>query len=123
MMDNTKNNAHYGINIRKYCAEHEEYVQKYLSSGDNLEELLILHACKIGWLQHERLIHLIVMLLISVLFLFSIWLYIVMDNPLVFILIAIVLVLLSAYIRHYFFLENKVQHWYKMYDRIYEKRQ
>lgn len=122
-MGRLKTNAHSGINIRKYCAGHEEYVEKRLSVKDDLNELLCLHARKIGWLQHERLVHLIVTVLISVLFLFSIWLFIVLDNPLVFILIAIVLVLLGAYIRHYFFLENKVQYWYTLCDRIDERRQ
>ncbi len=123
MMDRTKINTRYGINMKKYCAAYEKIVDKRLSDGDDLDALLRLHARKIGWLQHERLVHLLVTVLISVLFLFSIWLLIVLENPLVFVLITIVLVLLGAYIRHYFFLENKVQHWYLLYDEIDERQQ
>lgn len=115
-----KSNVRHGINVKKYCAEHERYIDERLLSGEDLEELLRLHACKLAWLQHERLAHLIVTLLIAFLFLFSIWLFIALANPFVLILIAIVLVLLGAYIRHYFFLENRVQYWYTLYDRIYE---
>jgi uncharacterized protein YacL len=113
--------APYGINMKKYCASHEAYTEKRFSQGSGLNELLELHERKLRWLQHERLIHLIVTLLISVLFLFTIWLFIALINPFVLILTAVVLILLGAYIRHYFFLENTVQRWYTLYDRIYEK--
>lgn len=122
-MGSAKSKGHRGINIRKYCAEHEAYVDRCLSDADDPDALLALHTRKLGWLQHERLIHLIVTLIVSMVFLFSIWLFIVLGNPLVFILIAIVFVLLGAYIRHYFFLENKVQYWYALCDRIDEKRE
>lgn len=121
MMFTEKSNARHGINIKKYCSEHERYLEKRLSDGDDCQELLRLHELKLRWLQHERLVHLIVTLLISLLFLFSIWLFIALGNPYALILIAVVLVLLGAYIRHYFFLENRVQYWYTMYDRINAK--
>jgi hypothetical protein len=44
-----------------------------------------------------------------------------LSNPLVLILTAVVLALLAAYIRHYFFLENTIQRWYVLSDRIAEK--
>jgi uncharacterized membrane-anchored protein len=109
----------YGINMRKYCAAHTAYAEKLLSEGDRLDALLRLHDTKLRWLQHERLIHLIVTFVISILLLFSIWLFVALANPLVLILTATVLGLLAAYIRHYFFLENTVQRWYTLYDRIY----
>lgn len=121
-MSMSPSDTRHGINVRKYCAEHEAFIEKRLSGGEDLEELLRLHALKLVWLQHERLVHLIVTLLIAVLFLFTIWLFIALGNPYVLILIAIVFVLLGAYIRHYFFLENRVQYWYRLYDGIYENR-
>lgn len=123
MMARAKSNAYYGVNIKKYCAEHEEYVLRRLGTGEDLDELLLLHKQKILWLQHERLAHLIVTLLISIVFLFSIYLCIAQAGILVFLLVFIVLILLGAYIRHYFFLENRVHYWYKLYDRIYNKIQ
>lgn len=120
-MDEEKTGAGFGIHMRDYCAAHENFVSGGLAAEADFYALLQVHERKIGWLQHERLVHLIVMALISVLFFFLIWLYIVLESPLVIILIIIVLVLLIIYIRHYFFLENTVQAWYKLYDRIYTK--
>ena len=111
----------YGIRIKDYCAGHETYVLNRLEANDALDALLLLHERKLNWLQHERLVHLIVLSVIAVLFLFTVWLFIALANPFVLILIGIVLILLLAYIRHYFFLENTVQRWYTLYDRISEK--
>jgi hypothetical protein len=122
MMGGTKTQVKYGINIKKYCSEHEAYIQEQLSNRTNPDVLLEEHKLKIRWLQHERLVHLIVTFIIAVLFLFAIYLFIALNNPAVIILIAIVLALLGAYIRHYFFLENTVQYWYKLYDSIRKQR-
>jgi hypothetical protein len=110
-----------GVNIKKYCAEHEAYVEIFLDGGDDPAALLALHARKILWLQHERLIHLIVLLLFSVLFLFSVGLYVAVADPLALVLTAVALATVGAYIRHYFILENKVQYWYTLYDEIYSR--
>ncbi|NLT14217.1 MAG: hypothetical protein GXY05_07725 [Clostridiales bacterium] len=115
------NKQRYGINIKKYCSAHEAYVEACLTGGSRLDGLLSLHERKLRRLQHERLVHLIVTLLISIVFLFSIWLFVTLSNPLVLILTAVVLALLAAYIGHYFFLENTVQRWYVLSDRISEK--
>lgn len=119
-MDDKKNNR-YGISMKKYCAAHTAYAEKRISEGVRLDALLDLHERKLRWLQHERLIHLIVTLIITIVFLFSIWLFISLGDPLVLILTGTVLVLLTAYIHHYFLLENTVQQWYSLYDRIYER--
>ncbi len=110
-----------GVNIKKYCAAHEAYVEKSLDGGNNPAALLALHARKILWLQHERLIHLIVLLIFAVLFLFSVGLYLAVTGPLTLILTAATLAMLGAYIRHYFILENKVHDWYTLYDEIYSR--
>lgn len=120
-MDRERDTARYGINMKKYVAAHTAHIERRLSQDDRLDELLRLHERKLLWLQHERLVHLIVTGIISIVFLFSIWLFLVLTQPLVLLLTAIVIVLLGAYIRHYFFLENTVQRWYVLYDRIYEK--
>ena len=110
-----------GIKIRPYCAAHEAAVNARLDRGDADEALLRLHSQKIAWLQHERLVHLIVLFIVAVLFLFSVGLFLALLQPLVLILVAVALGLLGAYIRHYFYLENTVQSWYVLYDRIYDK--
>ena len=110
---------HFGIGIRKYCMAHEAVIARRLEEGGADDTLLRQHTLKIAWLQHERLVHLIVLLLTTVLFLFSVGLFIALMNPLVLILVAVALGLLIAYLRHYFFLENTVQSWYVLYDRLY----
>jgi hypothetical protein len=108
----------YGIKMKAYCREHEALVRDRLATGAALEELLRLHALKIRWLQHERLVHLIVLVLIAVLFLFTIGLFVALGDLFILALIAVILVLLCFYICHYFFLENTVQRWYALYDEI-----
>jgi uncharacterized membrane protein YjjB (DUF3815 family) len=53
-------------------------------------------------------------------FLFGMLMLIKYNLP-VMLLLTIVTILLIAYIFHYFRLENKVQHWYKLSDEIYRK--
>ena len=119
-MARADNGGRFGVGIRKYSAAHGAEVTRRLDRGDVDAELLRLHGLKIEWLQHERLVHLIVLLLVAVLFLFSVGLFIALMRPLVLLLVAAALVLLTAYLRHYFFLENTVQSWYVLYDRMSE---
>ena len=62
------------------------------------ELLLIRHLEQIAFFSHERLVHLIVM-----------------------VLFAVILVLLVPYIMHYYTLENGVQKMYKQYDEIVKR--
>ena len=118
-MEEWKRSVRCGVNMRKYCLEHENWLSQQLEQGAEPEELLRCHERKIRWLQHERLIHLLVTILTAVLLLFVILLYFAVDAGLPgLLLLAIVTVLLAFYIRHYFFLENTVQHWYVLFDEI-----
>ncbi len=116
-----KRAARYGLNIKKYFSEHEAYVAEQMDAGCDLKALLALHTRKLQWLQHERLIHLIVVFIFAILFLFLIVLYIALLNLYTLILLSIVLIVLAAYIGHYFILENKVQYWYTLYDEIHSR--
>lgn len=76
---------------------------------------------KIGFLQHERLVHLIVTALIAVLLFISIAAY-VLDGGLVLLPVIILLICLEVpYIAHYYFLENTCQELYTVYDAICRK--
>jgi hypothetical protein len=117
-----RHNDRFGVSMIKYCKEHEGYIQKQLDSAKDLEMLLELHNRKIEWLQHERLVHLLVTMLTDLLFLFLIGLTLFLKGGLlVLILLGIVMVLLAAYVFHYFRLENTVQHWYRISDEIYKR--
>lgn len=109
----------FGINVMQYCREHNAYVEERLDARTNLEELLAYHGRKIRWLQHERLVHLLVTIWTSLIVLFLFHLELTgISNLLVVVLLLVFLVLLGFYLFHYFRLENMVQHWYKVYDRI-----
>lgn len=107
----------YGINIREYVLKHCEALEKG-------EVTAVQHAQKLAWIQHERLIHLIVMSLTIISMLFCLVLaYIAPDMiGLTFSALAFVLLVLNLfYIRYYFFLENHVQRWYIAMEKIQEK--
>ena len=112
----------YGINMRRWCADHERQVEEALSQGRVSPALLSRHREKLSWLQHERLIHLLVLLLTCLAELFTVDLCLL--HPEVGIGSAIVMlalaVLLGFYFAHYFFLENTTQHWYRLADLLAE---
>ena len=77
---------------------------------------------QIGFFQHERLVHLIVMATIAVVTLLSVLGCLAWPGILTFLLAGLLLVLLIPYIIHYFILENGVQKLYKYYDKIIKSR-
>jgi predicted PurR-regulated permease PerM len=74
----------------------------------------------IGYFQHERLIHLIVTALFAVLTVVSLVLMALVPSYTVITLIVLLATLLVFYIRHYYILENRTQHLYKLMDRLLE---
>ena len=117
-----KNDDFYGINIMKYISQHEMYIREQLNTDCNYADLLKYHNKKLQWVQHERLVHLLVTMLVAIFFMFLFgMLMLIKYNLPVMLLLTIVTILLIAYIFHYFRLENKVQHWYKLSDEIYRK--
>lgn len=100
---------------------HEAWVQDQLASGQNSQEILSWHMKKLAWLQHERLIHLLVVILTAGITLFALgvtlWLpdFALASGPIFFGF----LILLAFYLAHYFFLENTVQHWYRIAEELH----
>ena len=80
------------------------------------EKLLV----RIGFYQHERLIHLIVTMSFGVFFLLS--LIFAFSNAYFLALSALLLILLVPYIAHYYFLENSTQELYKVYYSLTEEK-
>lgn len=108
-----------------YMKKHESYVQKVLANKpdeDKLTELLIYHDKQIQWMQHERLVHLIVMLFICLFTLITFGFAIMQTSPPAMTLFAILLILSIAYIVHYYRLENGVQNWYLISNQIRKSR-
>ena len=106
----------FGINMKQWCREHEALV----TAAEPSRELLALHREKIGVLQHERLVHLIVTVMVVLAELFTVDL--VLLHPELGVIPAVIMlalaVLLAFYFYHYFFLENTVQRWYRLADEM-----
>lgn len=107
-----------------YMKKHESYVREVLEKNpdeEKLKELLAYHNWQIQWMQHERLVHLIVMLFVCF-FTLLVFGFTVMRSSLPsMILLAILLILSVAYLFHYYRLENNVQKWYSISNQIRQR--
>ena len=72
----------------------------------------------IGFFQHERLVHELVMILFALLTVGGIFFLIVISDFAVVALDVLFFALLVPYIKHYFGLENGVQRLYDLYERL-----
>ena len=105
----------------KYLTLHEAFVRRALAEHHEAaywEQLAAFHSRQLAFLQHERLIHLLVMLTIAILCLLSFGFVSVVPSLPAFLMAALLLVLVAAYVVHYFRLENGVQRWYHLANRI-----
>ena len=113
----------FGINMKRFCREHEARVTAAVEAGEATKELLEEHLRMIAWVQHERLVHLIVTVMVVLCELFTVDL--VLLHPELGIVPAVIIlglaVLLGFYFYHYFFLENTVQRWYRIAEEMQEK--
>lgn len=84
----------------------------------NWNAILNEHLAQIAFFQHERLIHLIVTALFSILTILSAGITLIAAHILMLLLTLLFLILLIPYIMHYYLLENEVQKMYLQYDEI-----
>jgi len=103
--------------ITEFIKRHNESLKRDFFD----KSFLSYHLKQINFLQHERLVHLIVMLFVifSVLFFFS--LFLLLNNILFLVLFGILLILTLFYVFHYFKLENTVIEWYFIYNKHVRK--
>ena len=108
--------------MTEYLTKYRKYILECLEDKNcDFAKLLDYHSEKLRHFQHERFIHLIVLVLFALCTVITI-LAVAIYNKLTLIpLAALFMVLLVPYIKHYFFLENTVQLLYKDYDAIYKK--
>ncbi len=108
--------------MTKYLTEYKRFILKCLEDENcDFKQLLDYHRDKIGFFSHERLIHLLVMILFAICTVITILAIVIWQTLTLIPLAVLLLILLVPYIKHYYFLENSVQLLYKYYDRIYEK--
>jgi hypothetical protein len=107
-----------------YMKKHESFVKEMLEKKldeEKLRELLAYHDKQTQWMQHERLIHLIVMLFVCLFMLLSFGFTILRTSAPAIILSVLLLILSVAYIIHYYRLENGVQRLYLLSNQIRER--
>ncbi len=77
---------------------------------------------KIGFFQHERLIHLIVTVTFAILEMLAFMYTTFMPSVGACVFTALILILLVPYIWHYYKLENGVQALYRIYDKLEDNK-
>ncbi|MEI6308937.1 MAG: hypothetical protein WCP58_04770 [bacterium] len=101
----------------KYLREHEAYISRVLASappGTDWAALLAFHRAHVQFLQHERLAHLLIMLAFSLFALAAIAAFLALPGVATGVLAGILVLLLGAYVVHYYKLENGVQRLYRL---------
>ena len=103
---------------------YDKEIESALSDGfkhTDLEKTLAKHKLMISRIQHERLIHLLVTIFVGVVMTLFFMITLMTKEVLVVFIDGPLLILFTAYIFHYRFLENTTQSWYKIEDSIKEK--
>jgi hypothetical protein len=106
---------------------HEAFVVKALGEAHEAHEagywreLRDFHLRQLAFMQHERLIHLLVFLTVCVVWLLGIAYVTWQPSLWGFGLVGLLLALVAAYMVHYFRLENGVQRWYHLANRLDER--
>ncbi len=103
---------------------HEQFINQALNdSGDiNYSNVAERHLQQIQFLQHERLIHLLVTITFAILIMLTISLSIAWPHWGWLAIIGVLLVTELFYLKHYYWLENTVQRWYGLYDQLIDKQ-
>ncbi len=107
----------FGINMKKWCRAHEQKMK----NAPSLRE----HQEKIAILQHERLVHLIVTVMVVIAELFVVDIVLLHSDRfgiLPAVIMLLLAVLLAFYFAHYFFLENTVQRWYRILEDLENRK-
>lgn len=103
----------------KKLDDYRKYLEGLLLEGKPLSaEQLLSVRTHIGFFQHERLVHELVLILFALLTVGGFFFFLVVPEVLVLVLDILFLFLLVPYIRHYFGLENGVQALYGLYSRL-----
>lgn len=111
--------------MKKYLSDYIAFIEKALAdkslSTAELENILSEMPLQIGFMQHERLIHLIVTVLFALLLFISLTAAAALKTPAFFLLSLLILALTIPYIAHYYFLENNVQKLYALYNALNDR--
>lgn len=108
--------------MKKYFLDYIAWLDEKLSQdGTDLGRLLEIHREKTRYFQHERFVHLFVMILFAVCTVATFLVIVVTEKMQLLPLEILFLILLVPYISHYYFLENNTQRLYRYYDEIVKR--
>lgn len=103
--------------MKKYLKEYINELESIIKTKEKISKEDIKNIeTKINWIQHERLIHLLVTITYVIFTLIFMGLAFISYIFLIPFFIGIIFLLF--YIPHYFFLEKGVQYLYKLYDKL-----
>lgn len=100
--------------IKDYITE----IKQKISTGDVTENLAEEMLIRIGFYQHERLVHLIVTMTFATMTVISFFMLASAASLLTVGLSLLFLALTVPYVMHYYFLENSVQEMYRLYYEV-----
>ncbi len=107
--------------MKKHLVAYRKKIDFLLLEGNcDWKALKKEHLAQISFFQHERLIHLIVTSLFTILELLSVVIFLINPDKTTVIFSIAIATLLVPYLLHYFTLENEVQKLYIQYDKIQE---
>ena len=101
--------------IKEYLTYIDDIINEKKGIDEELKKELFI---RIGFYQHERLIHLIVTMTFAVMTVLSFVILMLKGGMGALLLSVLFLALVIPYICHYYFLENSVQKLYKLYYKI-----
>lgn len=109
--------------MREYMINYLRYIENLLHQADNLDEERISALrheilVQIGFLQHERLVHFLVVIVFALAFFIAMGLFLYFKTIGLALLCLLLLVLLIPYIGYYYFLENTTQKFYILYNKL-----
>ena len=106
--------------MKNEVKEYLEAVRQKVGEKDVTEEFSAELLTRIGFYQHERLIHLIVTMTFAVMTVISFFMLVQSGSITALLLSLLFLALVIPYIYHYYFLENSVQELYRLYYKTQE---
>ncbi len=108
----------------KYLREQIKLIERLLEKqpkGTDWEAVQRLHRARIGFLQHERLIHLLITLFFGMIFFINALGILLTASWGLLVLAPILMIMTLAYVWHYYLLENGVQKLYRLDGEIEKK--
>ena len=109
--------------MKRYMTIYLHWLENKLKNTDTLskEEISALRKeilVQIGFMQHERLVHFLVVILVGIAFFLTMGFYLYFKTAGLGLLCLMLLGLLAPYLGHYYFLENTTQKIYVLYNRV-----